>query len=299
MSELIELARGGAGLSRAADERTRLLIDGFVHSAGPPPARFAWLALGSHARGELHCASDQDHALVWETARAAQGSYARDLAAEVIAGLERFGMRRCDGGYMADTWSRSLPDWLGTLRGYLAAPTATAVLDADIFLDIRPLRGSLDVDPLREVLATGADSPRLLHGLAVAANSFGVTLGAFGRLPPRLDVKRTGQAPLVLLARLYALQARSTAVGTLPRLADCAAAGTLSDDLAQRLREAFDVFTRLRLQHQLAAADRGQPIDDMLDVCALAREDLLAVKESLRAVKAAQAVTAVTFRTDL
>ena len=31
----------GQQLSDAADARTRILIDGFVHEAGPPPSRFS------------------------------------------------------------------------------------------------------------------------------------------------------------------------------------------------------------------------------------------------------------------
>ncbi len=77
---------------------------------------------------------------------------------------------------------------------------------------------------LRRSLAAGAQSPRLLHGLALAANSFPTPLHAFGRLPKgTIDLKKTGLAPIVLLARLYGLRARSTSVGTDQRLADAAA----------------------------------------------------------------------------
>ncbi|MCU0296007.1 MAG: DUF294 nucleotidyltransferase-like domain-containing protein, partial [Candidatus Nanopelagicales bacterium] len=140
-TELVSVARTmrPEAIAQAADDRTRALVEGFVHEAGPPPARFAWVALGSHARGELHCASDQDHALVWETPEAARSSYAVDLAGQVIAGLERFGMRRCDGGYMADRWSHGVDEWTAILRERVQTPTPDAVVDADVFLDMRAL----------------------------------------------------------------------------------------------------------------------------------------------------------------
>ena len=206
------------------------------------------MALGSHARGELHCASDQDHALLWDTARAAGSSYATDLAAEVITGLTEFGMRPCDGGYMADRWSVGLSDWVTQARHRIDAPTPEAVLDTDVFLDLRGLVGDLDIAPATDVLLGGADSPRLLHGLAVAATSFPTALNAFGRLPHGpVDLKRTGLAPLVLLARLYGLDARSGAVTTRDRLAATAEAGLLSEELIGRLSDGFEVLTRLRL----------------------------------------------------
>lgn len=290
----------GAALARAADLRTRDLVDGFVHQAGPPPGRFAWVALGSHARGELHCASDQDHALLWDTDRAAASSYAVDLAAEVIAGLADFGMRPCDGGYMADRWSLSLGDWVTEARHRMDAPTPEAVVEADVFLDLRQLVGDLDIAPAVDILLGGADSPRLLHGLAIAATSFPPALNPFGRLPHGpVDLKRTGLAPLVLLARLYGLSARSSALSTPDRLDATAAAGLLSEDLVDRLVDGFEALSRLRLAAQVAQVRSGLPLSDVVVVDDLAEADQHALRDAFRAVRATQSVTSVTFRTGL
>ncbi|HEX6888909.1 MAG TPA: putative nucleotidyltransferase substrate binding domain-containing protein [Candidatus Nanopelagicales bacterium] len=298
----LDLAAPGHGseLAEAADARTRDLVDGFVHQAGPAPGRFAWVALGSHARGELHCASDQDHALIWDTDRAAASSYAGELAASVIAGLAAFGLRRCDGGYMADHWSLSLADWVTQARDRIEAPTPEAVLETDVFLDLRPLAGSLDVAPAVAVQLRGADSPRLMHGLALAATSFPAPRLVFGRLPHGpLDVKRTGLAPIVLLARLYALRARSGAVATPDRLVAAREAGVLSTELAERLRAGHDLLTRLRLHTQLAQVAAGLPVSDRVVVGDLDEADQHGLRDALRAVRSAQTVTAVAFRTDL
>lgn len=310
-SGLVEVARsvdwGGdhaaaeRALSNAADERTRALIDGFVHQAGPPPGRFQWVALGSHARGELHCASDQDHALVWDSARAARSSYAADLAAEVITGLEDFGMRRCDGGYMADSWSQSREEWEATLRDRIAAPTPEAIVDADVFLDLRPLRGDLDASMLRVLLATGGDSPLLLHGLARAAIGFGVPLHAFGRMPRgEVDLKKSGLAPIVLLARLYGLRCGSVALSTTERLHDSGRAGLVSAELADRLVGAFEFLSALRITRQLEQVGRGGvTLSDRVVVGELPATDQEKLRDAFRAVKGAQSVTSLIFRTDL
>lgn len=294
MTELVEVARAGGSLAAAADARTRLLIDGFLHQAGPPPARFAWVLLGSHARGELHCASDQDHALFWE--KAPTGSYAADLAATVIDGLEQFGMRRCDGGYMADKWSYSVADWADILRERVNAPTPDAIVDADVFLDIRPLTAGVDVAPALAELAS--ESPRLLHGLAIAANSFPTPLHAFGRLPKgEVDLKKTGLAPTVLLARLYGLRAYSTAVSTDQRLAE--AAPVLGEELSDRLRSGYALLTDLRLRNQLRQIEQREYVTDRLDPDELPDDEHEALREAFRAIRSAQNVTSVTFRTDL
>jgi CBS domain-containing protein len=291
-------ARGIAELTRAADERTRQLVDGFVHEAGPPRSAFAWVALGSHARGELHCASDQDHALLWDDDRAAASTYAADLAEHVIVGLERFGLRRCAGGYMADRWSMSVSAWTTAARARIDAPTSQAVLDTEVFLDVRALAGDLDAGPALAVLAEGSRSARLLHGLAGAAVGFPAPLGPFGRLPhTALDLKRGGLAPTVLLARLYGLVAGSAEVGTIPRLQ--AASEVLGDELSARLVQAFATLTRLRLERQLRDSLAGLPLTDTVDPADLSEPDRQALRDALRAVRAAQSVTAVRFRTDL
>lgn len=291
-------AAGCARLSDAVDVRTATLIDGFVHENGPPPGRFQWLALGSHARRELHCASDQDHALVWDTATAASGGYAADLAAAVIGGLSDFGLRRCDGGYMADRWSLSAQEWGELLRDRVEEPTPQAVVDSEVFLDMRPLRGTLDIAELRATLATGGSSPRLLHGLARAALGFGVPAQPFGRLPRgEVDVKRVGLAPIVLLARLYGLRCGSPSVGTLDRLRDAVDRGELTAELGDDLARAFDFLTVLRIKRQLL----GEPsqLSDRVPVAELSRDERAALRDSLRAVRAAQSATALVFRTDL
>ena len=306
-TELVDVARtvdwsdpANTVMTDAADARTRLLIDGFVHEAGPPPARFAWVVLGSHARRELHCASDQDNALFWQTSQAAQTSYAADLAATVIEGLAAFGLRRCDGGYMADKWSHSADDWQQILRERVDAPTPDAVVDADVFLDLRPLAGGLDVSAARAELSRCADSPRLMHGLATAANSFPPPLHAFGRLPRgAVDLKKTGLAPIVLLARLYGLKAHSAAVGTDDRLADATKDGVLSEELTGRLRDAYALLTRLRLQNQLRQIDAREYVTDSILMEELDDDDHDDLRDAFKAIKSAQSVTSITFRTDL
>ncbi len=304
-AELIRLARAAdpadpGALARAADRATRDLVDGFVHQAGPPPSRFAWVALGSHARGELHCASDQDHALIWDGDRAARSGYAADLAAEVIDGLAEFGLRRCSGGYMADRWSLGLEAWIDQARARIEAPTPQAVLDTDIFLDLRQVAGGLDVTAAGDVLRGGADSPRLMHGLAASAMTFEPPMGAFGRLPHGpVDLKRTGLAPIVLLARLYGLRAGSPRVGTVGRLAAAASAGVLSEELTDRLATGFAHLCALRLRSQLAQVDAGLVLNDLVVIEDLGPADQHALRDAFRAVRAAQSVTSVLFRTDL
>jgi CBS domain-containing protein len=165
---------------------------------------------------------------------------------------------------------------------------------------MRALTSGLDVGFAVDELAAGSDSPRLLHGLAQAANAFPPQLHAFGRLPKGpIDLKRSGLAPIVLLARLYGLQARSAAVATDARLRDAASVGRLSDDLSGRLRQAYSALSSMRLRNQLQQIDNRQYVTDKVDPAALTDEQIEEVKAAFRAVKSAQAATSLAFRTDL
>jgi CBS domain-containing protein len=191
-------------------------------------------------------------------------------------------------------------EWTAILRERVQTPTPDAVVDADVFLDMRALTSGLDVGFAVDELAAGSDSPRLLHGLAQAANAFPPQLHAFGRLPKGpIDLKRSGLAPIVLLARLYGLQARSAAVATDARLRDAASAGRLSDDLSGRLRQAYSALSSMRLRNQLQQIDNRQYVTDKVDPAALTDEQIEEVKAAFRAVKSAQAATSLAFRTDL
>jgi CBS domain-containing protein len=201
---------------------------------------------------------------------------------------------------MADRWSLGLADHLDQARARIEAPTPEAVLETDVFLDLRPLAGTLDVAAASQVQLTGADSPRLMHGLALAANGFPPPRLVFGRLPHgEVDVKRTGLAPIVLLARLYGLQARSVAVSTPARLRAAATAGVLSEELTERLVSAFLLMGRLRLAAQLEQVAAGVPVCDRVAVSALDEADQAGLRDAFRAVRAAQTATTVAFRTDL
>jgi signal-transduction protein with cAMP-binding, CBS, and nucleotidyltransferase domain len=83
------------------------------------------------------------------------------------------------------------------------------------------------------------------------------------------------------------------------RLAAAAEADVLSTELTARLVDAFELLTRLRLRTQLTQVAAGLPLSDLIGVEDLDADQLPALREAFRAVRAAQAVTSVTFRTDL
>ena len=289
-----------SGLSNGADEVTRTAIALFLDAQGPPPSPFAWVVLGSHGRGELHCASDQDSGLVWQDEASARSAYAAELAGAVIDALADWGLARCSGGFTADHWSHDLAHWRTMIRNWVWDPDPRAVIDTEVFLDFRPLAGDLPVTELSDAIRAGAESPRLMHGLAVAATSFPPALTPLGNLPRGvIQAKGSGLSALVLLARLFALKAGSAAIGTRQRLTDSAAAGVLGADLVTDLVGAYRTLTTIRLRTQLSALDAALTPDNRIDVTGLSRDDRSELRHGMKAIRSAQKAAEFVFRTEL
>lgn len=276
------------------------LIEFAEDELGPPPCPYTWIALGSGGRMEQSLYTDQDHAVVYDGDSDAEPYFAR-LGARVVDGLARAGLRRCPGGYMADRWHRSLPSWRDLFRGWVERPEPQALVEAEVFLDFRPVRGELSLQPLEAVLRRAADSSRFLVGMARAAVSFPPPHRLVGPIRHRhgeVDLKRSGLAATVLLARLYALAAGSLARTTTGRLAAAATDGVLSRRGAQDLTEAYRFLTELRLAAQLRQASAGQPATNRLLLEDMTADERLRLRKALRAIRSVQRATALRFRTD-
>jgi CBS domain-containing protein len=288
-------------VARVNDILTRRLLRLAEAELGEPPCGYAWLALGSQGRGEQVLSSDQDSALAFDDrARESGAEYFPRLAGLVVNALTRAGMPLCDGGYMATTWCHPVSEFRGLFRGWVEQPEPDALLKAEVFLDVRPVHGDLSVEVLDRILVGGGSSGQFLAQMARAAVTFTPPLGIFGRLRtkgPAIDVKRAGIAAIVLLARLYALAAGSSARTTTARLEAAAAAGTLSRAGAGNLAEAYRLLTALRLRHQVDQFGAGRPPDNLVRLDDLTGEDLRLLRDALRTVRDVQQVTAMRFAT--
>jgi CBS domain-containing protein len=301
------LVAGGLDATVLAGFVARLndaLVDRIVRLAeadlGPPPCRWAWLALGSEGRMEQTLLTDQDNALVWED----EGDEARRwfgaFAERVNADLEAAGFPRCPGGYMARAWNGPLAEWTRRFEEWVDAPSPEAVLRAAIFFDFRRVAGALDLAPLEQVLAGAGAKPVFLRFLARAALEFkpppllGVTL----RGKATVDLKLHGIAPVVLLARCYGLELGGEARNTVGRLEGAVKAGRLPEDTFAAVAEAYRFLVGLRLRLQLDRLRRGGAPSSAVPLADLTAVERGHVKEALRAVKSFQEAGALHFRTD-
>jgi CBS domain-containing protein len=300
-ADALEVSRA---ISTINDALTQRLLTLAGSELGPPPCAYAWLALGSQGRGEQSLLSDQDNALAYippdsEREKAATQAYFATLTERVVDTLHRAGFPYCSGGYMATNWRRTIPEWQDTFHDWLDRPSSQGVVEAEVFLDFRRIHGDLDPDPLNAILQTSADRPRFLILMARAAVTFRPPL-RFGRISSRrVDLKKGGLAPIVLLARLYALAGGSLARHTLDRLDAAAQAGQLSREGATKLSEAYRTLTELRLHSQLRASAAGEPPTNDVALKELAATQHSRLRDALQVVREYQQITELHFHTEL
>jgi CBS domain-containing protein len=281
-------------LSLQVDTLTTRLIELSVARHGPPPAAWAWLALGSTARREFTLGSDVENALAYDDLGPDGDDYFAQLGDEVSNGLERCGLHLDPNDVVARSplWRMSSERWIGVFRECLDSPDRSHLIRANIAFDFRQIAGGLNVTPqlvavLREVPA----HPDLIRRLARSATDFKPPLGFRGALVVGssddgrgVDLKKGGAIPITNLARFFALSHGITISSTIDRLVAVEEAGSLDAESAEALNEAFQIVMQLRLDHhavQIEAGNEPHNVVDPADLRPLTRTQL---REVFRAI---------------
>ncbi|MGA2452544.1 MAG: putative nucleotidyltransferase substrate binding domain-containing protein [Solirubrobacteraceae bacterium] len=293
----------GRVLSLQHDALTVRLIDFSLSNNGPAPVAWAWLDLGSAARREFTLSSDQDNALAYETPPAGEedavDAYFARLGREVNAGLARCGFGVDNNDVLAGNrlWRMSKAAWIETFDECLRVPSESHLIRASVAFDFRPCAGGLAITAtLSERIRAAREHPNFMRLMARTATGYPVALGFRGSLAVerrgesagRLDLKRGAIIPLVNLVRFHALANGVTISPTLDRIDAVASAGGIERGVADALREAFGVITRLRFEHHAELIAAGLAPDNLIDPGALApiaRGDL---REALHTVRREQ-----------
>jgi len=230
--------------------------------AGPAPAAWCYLVLGSGGRGESLLAADQDNAIVHAGAADDDPWYA-EVGKHASDYLDRVGIPYCKGGVMAMNREcrHSLEGWRRRIAGWVARPEGVNLLNADIFYDFRPVHGDFGLAArLRDLALEAASSRPFLALLGAQLTDMGAPLGLFGGFKTdegRVDLKKGGLLPLVSAARVLALRDGSAALDTPGRLQAAVAAGHLNAEDAAGFRDAHELLLRLVLEQQIEDVRAG------------------------------------------
>ena len=307
---VVNMHRGGMNaldvmsvFSVVADALTRRALDLAIAQIGEPPARFTWLALGSQARREALPSSDLDSAIAWfghnESEESSDRKYFGDVATVATDILTRCGFRPDEHRVSASDplFARSLSSWQHEVHSFLNDPTQEkALVLVSVLVDSRPVWGVESEPLIAETFRLARAYPQLLRLLAQFALSHKPPVGFFrglaidvsGEGRSRLDLKYGAVVPITDLARWAGMTAGVTCASTIARLDAASDVGTLTASDAHTLRDAFELVSQLRLDHQVAQIEAGAEPGDVIALEELSPLIRTYLKEAFRAIVSVQ-----------
>ena len=180
---------------------------------------------------------------------------------------------------------------------------------ASIFFDLRPIAGDERLGQgLWDFVCERAPARTLfLRHMAKAALERHAPLGFFGGFvversgthKDRLDLKARGVFPMTQALRVYALSLGMQETNTVERLLAAGRRGVFAPAEVDELRDAYEVISRLRLNHQLACLDAGRVPDNFLDPKTLRKADRVLLKEAFKAIARLQSAIEDRFHTEM
>ncbi|MGB2818614.1 MAG: DUF294 nucleotidyltransferase-like domain-containing protein [Burkholderiaceae bacterium] len=286
------------------DAMTERVFDLLLPQADLDGLVWCWLSLGSEGRREQTVATDQDNAIIFEgdeDTLAHDRARLLNFARSVNEALAELGFPLCPGNIMASNREccLSVDEWRAKFAGWIREPTPTALLNANIFFDFRPLFGDATLpERLRGwLLGITRENRFFLRMMTSNALQAEPPLGLIrtfktddGEHHGTIDLKTQGTRIFVDAARALALGLGTPETNTSQRLWATARRLNVEDRHVAAVTEAFQFLQMLRLR-----AQRGEFLDpsdaragdpgrnrNRIDPYALNELDQRMLKESFR-----------------
>lgn len=212
-------------ISSIAGEITLAIVKRAVELAildlGSPPARFAWLSIGSQGRKEQLLFTDQDSILVFEDVAADKYRDIKDyfikLAKKTTATLEKVGFPLSAEGHVASNilWCKSLTDWIKQYNSWMNTPGENSNEISSVFFDYEMAIGEQKIEDMitDNILKNAKNNVLFFDYLGNDALKKPAPLNFFkkfnteeeGEHKGKFDIKTRGLMPLIDGARLLIL----------------------------------------------------------------------------------------------
>jgi CBS domain-containing protein len=291
-------------LSSICDAVTQRLIDLSFETLGPPPAPFAFIAMGSQGRQEQSLLTDQDNGIIYLLSPDHNpdqiSGYFLKLGERVCAGLALAGYNLCRGNVMASNprWCRSLTDWLSTFDQWIDKSEPQEIVDTSIFFDFRTVYGDFRItNDLRLYINDRLrNESAFFHHLSQNALVFKPPIRLVGNIYiGGGDTDHSGEInlkdammPLVSFARLYALRHQINQTHTLGRIETLTDKGLIITSSRDEISESYNYLMQLRLENQVLAIVNGYPPQNTINPGRLGRIQKELLKHAFAQIVAVQ-----------
>jgi CBS domain-containing protein len=262
-----------------AGEITLAIVKRAVEQAildlGSPPARFAWLSIGSQGRKEQLLLTDQDSILVFEDVSDEKYRDVKDyfikLAKKTTATLEKVGFLICPHGHMASNmfWCKSLTDWTKQYNTWMNTPGENSNEISSVFFDYEMAFGEQKIeDAITDTIFKNAKNNILFFDyLGNDALKKPTPLNFFkkfnveeeGENKGKFDIKTRALMPLIDGARLLVLSNNIKGINsTYLRYKQLAMIDPKFSEIYLNCADAFLLLSKFRAQEGLKNDNSGQ-----------------------------------------
>lgn len=242
---------------------------------GSPPARFAWLSMGSQGRKEQLLLTDQDSILVFEDVLPNNYRDVKDyflkLGKKTTTTLENIGYGLCPNGHMASNmlWCKSLTDWMKQYDNWMKTPGENSNEISSIFFDLELVFGDKKIfEVIDNVIFKNIENNSLFFDfLGNDALKKSAPLSFFKKFvleeeepnKDKFDIKTRALMPLIDGARLFALHFNIRKLNnTYLRFKQLAIADPKNADIYLDCAEAFLTLSKFRVNEGLKNDSSGQ-----------------------------------------
>lgn len=264
-------------ITTVADTIAIKVIESVINVMGTPPAKFAFMVLGSEGRKEQTLKTDQDNAIIYEDKanehREEVRAYFLQFADTVSGKLNEIGFSFCEGGFMAKNpnWTHSLSHWKRSYGSWIEDPLAETAIKFSTFFDCRFLFGDQSlVEELQKFLDEELQKPleKLFYFMARNALQYEPPLTFFRNIRTTtvgsqevFDIKKA-MTPIVDLVRVYALQNRIFKANTGERLKLLREINVFNETAFNELNQSYYYLMSMRLKNQANQILHDQKVPD-------------------------------------
>ena len=302
---LLKEGAKASNITRIVTEINDMLVKRIIEIAerecGEPPLSYCWIVYGSEGRKETTFRADQDNALIYENPKTKEEAdsaeeYFGNFTGFVKDSLTKCGFPLCSGDYMASNprWRQPIKVWKEYFTKWIVTPTSEAILSSVILFDFRPVYGSFSLaKELKEHLVkTLKNHDIFLKQMADMTVKVRPPLGFFktfvveksGEHKNELNLKFKCIAPLINIARLFALEKGISETSTIERLEALKDKHGLVKEFGDELEQAFEFINLLRVHHQFAQITAGISPDNFIDLNKLSNLEKKTLKESCQLI---------------
>jgi PAS domain S-box-containing protein len=279
-------------ISSVGDAIHKRLIEIALEDLGPAPRNFAFMVMGSQARGEQTLATDQDNAIVIDNdpgkLSKKDQAFFLELGKKLNKDLNTVGYKLCPGEIMAGNprWNQDLNTWKSYFSEWIQSSQSKDILDLAIFLDFRGIYGDLSlIEKLRDhVNRTTEGKSIFFYHLAQPILKIKALPNLPGNLKTashsdiQLDVKMA-LLPVTCFIRLYAIREKLVSNNSMERAGKLHKRSIISASTLEALSDSYDFLTYLRIKNQAYSISRHEAPGNILKLEQLSHVEALTLKK--------------------